>query len=370
MKGIRRVHEGLRISGIKASQRYSSSSCRSVIDLRSDTVTLPSKQMRERMATCAVGDDVYGDDPTVLELEAAGARLMGKAASVFVPSGTMANLLALGVHCRRGEEVICGNRSHIYHYEAGGASVLMGIPFNVVTTQVDGTLDLADVAAAVRADDSHCAPSRVLSLEQTHNLCGGRVLSVDYITRASVLCQHYGLKLHVDGARLLNASVALGVTPQAMCQHVDTLTLCLSKGLGAPVGSLLIGSDEYIYKARRLRKMLGGGMRQVGVLATCGLVALEQNVDRLAEDHANAKYFAEQLSDMPHVQVDQATLPPETNMVLFSLPGQPQAQVVKQLRAMNVLLGGMGPVNIRAVMHMDVSRSQVSQAIAAVLALK
>ncbi len=256
-----------------------------LIDLRSDTVTQPDAAMRSAMTNAEVGDDVYGDDPTVNALEAQAAKLSGKEAALFLPTGTQANLVALLTHCQRGEEYIVGQKAHNYLYEAGGAAVLGSIQPQPIDANDDGTLPLDKVLAAIKPDDIHFAQTRLLSLENTHS---GKVLPLSYLQQAWALTREQKLALHIDGARVFNAAVALNVPLSEITQYCDTLTICLSKGLGAPVGSLLCGSAEYIKRARRWRKMTGGGMRQAGILAAAGLYALEHNVARLKDDHDNA----------------------------------------------------------------------------------
>jgi threonine aldolase len=341
-----------------------------VVDLRSDTVTRPTAAMRAAMAAAAVGDDVYGDDPTVLQLERVAAALLPVAAgpaataALFVPSGTMANLLALGTHCGRGDEVLCGDHSHIYNYEAGGASVLMGVPLHPLPNLADGTLDLAAVAAAVRPDDPHCARSRVLALEQTHNLAGGQVLPLAYLQQARATAAAHGLALHVDGARFFNAACALGVPAAALSATCDTLSVCLSKGLGAPVGSLLLGPAPFIHRARRLRKMVGGGLRQSGVLAAAALVALEQHVPRLGEDHALARYLAAGLAALPGVALSSSTAPPASNVVYFTPRHVAPAALAAALARRGVLLSSGRAGELRALTHLDVDRAAVDRALA------
>lgn len=260
-----------------------------MIDLRSDTVTKPTLEMREAMAKAEVGDDVYGEDPTINRLQEAAAEKMGKEAGLFVPSGTMGNLIAVLVHCQRGEEAIMGDQGHTFVYEAGGISALGGVFPHTLPNQLDGTLRIDEIRSAIRPDDIHQPPTKLIILENTQNRCGGVVLSEEYISRVGVLAHEKGLKLHIDGARIFNASVAMKMDAKDMVQAADSITFCLSKGLCAPVGSVLCGSDEFIARAKRLRKMLGGGMRQAGILAAAGLVALDSMVDRLEEDHRRAR---------------------------------------------------------------------------------
>lgn len=335
-----------------------------IIDLRSDTVTLPSPAMREAIARAELGDDVYGEDPTVNRLEALAAERVGKEAAMLVPSGTMGNLCALLAHCGRGDEAIVGDESHIYNYEAGGASVLGGIPYHVVHTAPDGSLPLEALAAAMRdRADEHEATTRLICLENTHNRCGGTVLSPAYMRSVRDLAQAHGTLIHLDGARVFNAAVALGVDVRELTRHVDSVMFCLSKGLAAPVGSLLAGSSEFIARARRARKIVGGGMRQAGVIAAAGIVALEQMVDRLAEDHANARMLAEGLATLPGIVIDLATV--QSDIVIFSLAGQrlTPAAFVNTLAEHGVLVGELGHGRIRAVTHYGVDASDIEAAL-------
>ena len=268
-----------------------------IIDLRSDTVTLPTPAMRRAMADAEVGDDVYGEDPTVNRLEALAADMLGKPAALFVASGTMGNLSAVLAHCDRGREAIVGDESHIYNYEAGGASALGGVVLHPVRTARDGTLPLDALEAAIHLPDDnyhlyHYAPPGVICLENTHNRCGGAVVQPAYFAAVASIASRHGLQIHLDGARLFNAAVATGLPVTAWTQHVGSIQLCLSKGLGAPVGSMVVGDADFVNRARQVRKMLGGGMRQAGVIAAAGIVALKEMVDRLAEDHANAQILA------------------------------------------------------------------------------
>jgi threonine aldolase len=325
----------------------------SVIDLRSDTVTQPSAGMLDAMATAVTGDDVYGEDPTVNRLEAELARRLGFAAALFVPSGTMSNLLGLMAHCERGEEYIVGQQAHTYKYEAGGAAVLGSIQPQPLDVQVDGSLDLAQVAAAIKPDDFHFARTRLLALENTMQ---GKVLPLSYLAQARAFTREHGLALHLDGARLYNAAVKLNVDAREITQHFDSVSVCLSKGLGAPVGSVLCGSPELIAKARRLRKMVGGGMRQAGILAAAGLYALDHQVQRLADDHANAQVLAEGLRDAGY-QVE----PVQTNMVYVQMGDR--AEAIKAFAAeRGIKLSAAS--RLRLVTHMDVSRGQIEQVIA------
>ena len=325
----------------------------SVIDLRSDTVTQPSAGMLDAMASAPTGDDVYGEDPTVNRLEAELAARLGFAAALFVPTGTMSNLLGLMAHCERGDEYIVGQQAHTYKYEGGGAAVLGSIQPQPLEVQADGSLDLAHVAAAIKPDDFHFARTRLLALENTMQ---GKVLPLEYLARARRFTQENGLALHLDGARLYNAAVKLNVDARDITQYFDSVSVCLSKGLGAPVGSVLCGSAELIGKARRLRKMVGGGMRQAGILAAAGLYALEHNVQRLADDHANALRLAEGLR-AAGFEVE----PVQTNMVYIEM-GE-RAGAVKAFADERGVKLSAAP-RLRMVTHMDVSAAQIDQVIA------
>ncbi|OCR25656.1 threonine aldolase [Pseudomonas syringae] len=324
-----------------------------VIDLRSDTVTQPTKGMLAAMAQAPLGDDVYGEDPSVNTLEARLAEELGFAAALFVPSGTMSNLLGLMAHCERGDEYIVGQQAHTYKYEGGGAAVLGSIQPQPLEVQADGSLDLGQVLATIKPDDFHFARTRLLALENTMQ---GKVLSLDYLAAARKLTQEQGLALHLDGARLYNAAVKLGVGAREITQHFDSVSVCLSKGLGAPVGSVLCGSRELIGKARRLRKMVGGGMRQAGMLAAAGMYALDNQVERLADDHANAAFLAQGLTDLGY-QVE----PVQTNMVYVQIDNRSEA--LKTSCAERGIRLSAAP-RLRMVTHLNVSRSQIEQVIA------
>ncbi len=326
------------------------------IDLRSDTVTRPSAKMRAAMAAAEVGDDVYGDDATVNRLEAVAAETIGTEAAMFVCSGTQSNLTALLTHCGRGDEYIVGQQAHTYKYEGGGAAVLGGIQPQPLEFEADGTLDLARVAAAIKPDDVHFAKSRLLCLENT---VGGRVLPAAYLPRAREFASERGLGLHLDGARVFNAAVAQGVDVQTIARHFDTVSVCLSKGLGAPVGSVLCGPREFIRAARRWRKVVGGGMRQAGVLAAAGLIALGENVERLAEDHANATRLGAGLADIPDVQVTGV----QTNMVFVSVPSERVEGLAAALHERSIIVSA--GASMRLVTHLDVSAEDIEQVISA-----
>lgn len=324
------------------------------IDLRSDTVTRPSAAMRAEMAAAEVGDDVYGDDPTVNRLQALAAALFGYEAALFAPSGTQTNLIALLVHCGRGDEYLVGQHAHTYKYEGGGAAVLGSIQPQPIAHQADGSLALADIAAAIKPDDIHFARSRLLALENT---IGGRVIGADYMQDATDLAHRHGLATHLDGARICNAAVRQGISLNAAVQGFDSVSVCLSKGLGAPVGSVLCGSHAFIAQALRWRKMLGGGMRQAGMLAAAGIYALEHNIPRLAEDHDNALHLAQGLAAIPGLRVQ----PPQTNIVYADMAPEHCAGLAATLSE-NGISASVGP-HMRMVMHMDVSRADVDKVV-------
>ncbi|HEX7384728.1 MAG TPA: low-specificity L-threonine aldolase [Burkholderiaceae bacterium] len=328
------------------------------IDLRSDTVTRPTAAMREAMARAEVGDDVFGDDPGVNALQERVASLLGFEAALFVPSGTQGNLCALLAHCQRGDEYLVGQYAHTYRWEAGGGAVFGSIQPQPIAHQGDGTLALADIEANIKPDDPHFARTRLLCLENT---LGGRVMPPAYLAEATALARRHRLATHLDGARLFNAAVAGGGDPRAAARsiagHFDSVSVCFSKGLGAPVGSALCGSSEFIARARRWRKMAGGAMRQAGVLAAAALHALDHHVDRLAEDHANAKRLAAGLQGLPGVTVQ----PPETNMVFVDLPRERAAGVVERLREQGLLCTGL--YQLRLVTHLDVNADDIDRAL-------
>jgi threonine aldolase len=335
-----------------------------IIDLRSDTVTQPTPHMRQAMAQAAVGDDVYGEDPSVNRLQELAAGMLGKEAALFVASGTMGNLISLMAQCRRGEEVILGNRSHIFMEEAGGYSVLGGVYGNPLPNQVDGTLELEAIQRAIHDDsDPHHARTALIALENTQNLCGGKVLSAAYTRTVGNLAHTQGLKLHLDGARIFNAAVAQGVKPAELAAPADSVQFCLSKGLCAPVGSMICGSNEFIHQARRIRKQLGGGMRQAGELAAAGIVALEEMVDRLAEDHARARKLANCLADIPGLMVNLADQ--ETNMVYFGFAGEiplSTVELAQKTAAQGLMIDASETHRIRLVTHYWIDDQAVERA--------
>jgi len=325
------------------------------IDLRSDTVTQPGAAMRAAMAAAAVGDDVFGDDPTVNRLQEVTAERLGMEAGLFFPSGTQSNCAALMAHCQRGEEVIVGQEAHTYRYEAGGMAVLGSIQPQPLQNLPDGSLDLAMVEGAIKPDDSHFAITRLIALENT---IGGRVLSRAYMADAIALARRRKLSIHLDGARIFNAAVKLGMPVKDLCAGFDSVSVCLSKGLGTPAGTVLVGHRDVIDRARRIRKMLGGTMRQVGVLAAAGLYALEHNVDRLAQDHAHAQMLADGLA-RAGLKVD----PVQTNMVFAAIPADSVAPLARHLEA-NGIKALVSP-RLRLVTHLDLDRAQVERAVGA-----
>ena len=335
------------------------------IDLRSDTVTKPTPEMREAMAEAEVGDDVYGDDPTVNKLQEKAAEMLGKEAALFVPSGTMGNLIAILTHCARGEEVICGDKSHIYVNEAGGMAALGGVYPHPVANQKDGTLRLDDIRASIQPDDSHRTITRLVCIENTQNMCGGVVLSVDYTQQVAQLARENNLKFHIDGARIFNAAAALDVDIKELVAPADSVMFCLSKGLVAPVGSMLVGTEEFIAKAFRLRKMLGGGMRQVGVIAAAGLVSLEKMTGRLKQDHARARKLYEALKQVPRLRLEAE---PSSNMVYFRLDDSvalTENQIIAEMKKYGVLVDWSAPRQFRLVTHYWVDDAGVEKTVKA-----
>ncbi|HZC05608.1 MAG TPA: low-specificity L-threonine aldolase [Ktedonobacterales bacterium] len=333
------------------------------IDLRSDTVTQPTAAMREAMYRAEVGDDVYGEDPTINRLEERAAEMVGKEAAIFVPTGTMGNAAAILTHCRRGDEIIVGDRSHIYLYEVGGAARLNGSAARVVPNLPDGRLDPARLEASFLGDDVHEARTGLLCVENTHNMCGGRALSPTTLRALTSTARRRGVPVHMDGARLFNAAVALGVPVRDLVAEVDSVMFCLSKGLSAPVGSMLAGSRAFIAEARRTRKLLGGGMRQAGVLAAAGLVALDEMVDRLAEDHTNAQRLAQGLAELPGVRIAPAAV--ESNILFFDVIGEDEAphndEFTRAAAAGGALFSSGDLGAIRAVTHSGISASDIDR---------
>ena len=336
------------------------------VDLRSDTVTKPTPEMREAMAEAEVGDDVYRDDPNVNRLEAMAAEKLGKESAIFVPSGTMGNLLALLVHCQRGDEVIAGNKSHIYLNEAGGMSALGGIQPCPIPNQKDGTLALDDILASIRSEDVHHPITRLICLENTQNICGGVPLTADYTRQVGEIARKNGLALHIDGARIFNSAVAQNVDVKDLVAPADSVMFCLSKGLVSPIGSMLVGSGKFIARARHLRKMLGGGMRQVGVIAAAGIISLEKMTVRLGDDHAHAKKLAEGLRRIDGIVLDEGS--PHTNMIYFNLAENlplNAPQVAEKMKALGVLVDPDDWRRFRLVTHYWVDDDAVEKTVSA-----
>lgn len=323
-----------------------------VIDLRSDTVTKPSPAMREAIASAEVGDDVYGEDPTVNRLEELAAGMLGTEAALFVTSGTQSNLLALLTHCQRGDEFIVGQNAHTFKYEGGGAAIVGSIQPQPLDFEKDGTIDLNKVAQAIKPDDPHFARTRLLCLENTH---WGRVIPLSYLPEAAAFAKEHNLKLHLDGARIFNASVKLNVPVTEISRYFDSISICLSKGLGAPIGSILCAGKEQIKEARRWRKVLGGGMRQVGIIAAAGIYALENNIERLAEDHENAELLAKGLDGIDGLEVDHSTI--ETNIFYIIVSKDTAPLLLDYLKQHGILI--YGGDNIRLVTHMDISKEDI-----------
>ncbi|WP_372627000.1 low-specificity L-threonine aldolase [Arsukibacterium sp.] len=350
-------------------------------DFRSDTVTQPCTAMRQAMHDAALGDDVFNDDPTTLELQRYAAELLGFEDALFAPSGTQTNLIAMMSHCQRGDEAIVGQQWHTYKWEAGGMAVLGSIQPQPLELQNDGTLALSDIAAAIKPDDPHFARTRLIVIENT---VGGKVLPLRYMRDVAALAREKGLKCHIDGARLMNAAVALAeehqLSPKQMarelCQGYDSVSLCLSKGLGCPVGSLLLGSTEFIARAKRIRKMLGGGMRQTGVLTAAGLYALKHNIDRLADDHQNARYLADglvQLADSHGALQSLKVIAPQTNIVFTDMSPALAEQLLPYLAEHGIKVTASryqtaqhSAMRLRWVCHLDISRSQIEHTLALV----
>jgi len=333
------------------------------IDLRSDTVTLPTQAMREAMYRAEVGDDVFGEDPTMNRLQEMAAERMGKEAALFVASGTMGNLVALLTHCGRGDGAIMGDLSHTFLNEAGGSSALGGVYLRAVPTEADGTINPSLIEAAIPSEDVHHPRVKLVCLENTHNYCGGTPLDADYTATVADLAHRHGLALHLDGARIFNAALALGVEASELAAPADSVMFCLSKGLSCPVGSLLCGSAEFIKRAHRMRKMVGGGMRQGGVLAAAGIVALEQMVDRLQEDHENARILAKGIAEIPGLGLDPDSV--RTNIVFFDFLDERMTaqQFCDRLKEEGVLMLALGLGRLRAVTHYGIEREDVEQAL-------
>lgn len=337
-----------------------------MIDLRSDTVTKPSPEMRQVIANAEVGDDVYGEDPSVNLLEEESARLLGKEAGLFIPSGTMGNLAAILTHCERGSEIILGDKAHTFLYEVGGIAALGGIQSHTIPNQQDGTLRLVDIRKAIRMDDIHDPPTRLITLENTHNRCGGVALTGEYTRQVGEIAKEHQLKFHLDGARIFNAAAVLKVNPAKLVEPVDSVMFCLSKGLGAPVGSVLCGKADFIRRTRKTRKMLGGGMRQAGVIAAAGLYALEKNLPLLAQDHQRAADLARGLGGIEGLILEHEK--PPTNMVYINLaqelPLNAEETAIK-LKDKGVLVGVTGERQFRMVVHLWIGDQHVEKVVRA-----
>lgn len=336
-----------------------------MIELRSDTFTLPTDAMRQAIARAELGDDVYQEDPTVRNLERMAADMLGKDAACLMPSGTMANLTSIMAHCPRGAAVIVGDESDIYIYEAGGVSICGGIVYAPVPTQPNGMLLIHDMKDAFPfdPDDPQFVLPALICLENTHNRCGGTVLPLRYLEDVKRFAYTQAVPVHMDGARIFNAAVALGVEPADIAQYVDSVQFCISKGLAAPIGSLVVGNSIFVEKVRRLRKMLGGGMRQAGIIAAAGILAIEQMVDRLAEDHINARRLAEGLSEMPGIAIDLDAV--QTNIVIFRLTDErfTWRSFIRAAQQRGVRIGELGHGRIRAVTHYGITADDIEQAL-------
>lgn len=337
-----------------------------VLDLRSDTVTLPTPEMREAIYRAELGDDVWGEDPTVNRLEEMAAELMGKEASVLVVSGTMANLVSVLAHTQRGDEVLLGDQAHILLYEAGGSATFGSLQMRALPNDEDGRIDVGLIESAIRPSNLHFPRTGLICLENTHNRCGGAVLPVDYLQEVGDIACKNGVPVHLDGARIFNAAICLGVEAREVTAPVDSVSFCLSKGLACPVGSLVCGSAEFVGRARKIRKMAGGGMRQAGIIAAAGIVALETMVDRLAEDHENARQIAEGLAEISGIRIDPTTV--RTNIILFELTAEQigPEEFISSLAREGVRISTFGGRKMRIVTHYGIEREDVPVALAAV----
>lgn len=336
-----------------------------VVDLRSDTVTKPTDAMREAMSVAEVGDDGWGGDFTVKELEAYAANLFNKEAGLFVPSGIMANLICVMTHCsERGSEAIVGDKSHICLYEQGGIAQIGGVHPRHLPNNSDGTIDLSHIEQAIREDDPHYPVTRLICLENTHNHCGGRVLSLQYMKKVREIAQKHGIAMHLDGARVMNAAAALGASPAEIAEHTDTVSFCLSKALGAPIGSIIVGKRDFIHRCHRLRKALGGQLRQVGILAAPGLIALKTMPALLGRDHEVAKYLGEKLNALEGLRVELQTI--ETNMVVVHVSDAYHTEgIIEALKAGGFLIAAMGKARLRLVTHHQVTQSDAEKVVLA-----
>ena len=330
-----------------------------IIDLRSDTVTLPSDEMRQSIANADLGDDVFQEDPTINQLESKSSELFGKEAAIFVPSGTMGNLASILAHCDRGTEIILGDKSHTFLYEGGGISAFGGIHSRQLPNQDDGTLDVEEIKSAIRTENDHFPKTSAISLENTHNMCFGMPLSVEYINSVALIAKENGLKLHIDGARIFNAAVALNVAVRDLVENADSVTFCLSKGLAAPVGSVVCGGEKFIYQVRRNRKALGGGMRQAGILAAAGLLSLNLAESQLLEDHKNAKLLAEGIAQINGLTLDEKKV--QTNIIYFGLNSLKLtgSQLVSKMEYRGIKFFETNPNNFRLVTHYGITKEDV-----------
>ena len=333
-----------------------------IIDLRSDTVTLPTKEMHQAMFEAELGDDVYGEDSTVNHLEKIAAQVIGKEGALFTTSGTMSNIIAVLTHTNPSNEIIVGSESHMFWYEVGGASALGGVVMRTVPNDEVGRMNLDIIEQAIRTKNIHYPETTLLCLENTHNRCGGAVLTVDYTDACCQLAHKHGLKIHLDGARIFNAAVALGIQASELTKHADSVCFCLSKGLSAPVGSLICGDKDFIERARKWRKMLGGGMRQAGVIAAAGILAIQKMVSRLAQDHANARRLAYGLANLPSIIIQPEAI--QTNIVNFDTPSKITADgFVQQMSTRGVKFSSRGGQRVRAVTHRMISEADVDGAL-------
>jgi len=330
------------------------------IDLRSDTVTRPSKAMREAIFAAEVGDDVFGEDPTVNKLQEKCAALTGKEKALFVTSGCLGNELAIKAHTNPGDEVICESESHIFNYETSAPSVIAQVQMVTITGN-NGAMEISEISKRVRSKEYYFPASRLICLENTHNRAGGTILPIENIKSVSEFSRRNEIKVHMDGARIFNASVETGISVKEYASHVDSISFCFSKGLGAPVGSILCGGSEFITRAHKWRKILGGGMRQAGILAAAAIYALDNNVERLKEDHKKAKYFAEEISKLEGIEIDLASV--QTNIIIFGSSKYSRPELMKSLKEKGVAISAGNYENMRAVFHMDVSQEQVNKAV-------
>ena len=330
-----------------------------IIDLRSDTVSLPTDEMREAIYRAELGDDVYGEDPTVNALEAKAAQIFGMESAVLVASGTMGNLVASLAQCQRGDEVIVGNKSHLLLYEVANLAVTGGIQIRPIENKDDGTFDLNELELVIRGDDIHVPRTKMVVIENTHNRCSGAVIGLDHIKEISKLARSRDMKVHIDGARIFNAALALGVTPDKLVENADTITFCLSKGLSCPIGSIVCGSKETILEVRRNRKMLGGGMRQAGIFAAAGVVALDTMVDRMSEDHNNAKTLAQGIAEIDGLQVEPTMI--KTNIVIVEVLAKPITKFISDLKEKGLLVSHADTNRVRLVTHYGIEESDISK---------